>query len=246
MKISLSKFSTSNESLKYLENRILDDNYRGDVSSQHNRWTFDDLVFVLGALQKHKGDDDLLKIRTTDKSKRPANFSEEFDFASFCDEVVSKIGDVLKENPELVDALKSGNITEVVAQVRSKMGAATSGAVVEPETGDSPASSAPSNAGAGPSVGGGASNAGQSAFSDLVASNGNLARQLVANIRSQNLDEAAFRLQFKQFNDRIASLQSQPDANQLEIEELKAQSAAAKEILDNPVANGDPFDTIEL
>ena len=161
-------------------------------------------------------------------------------------EVVSKIGDVLKENPELVDALKSGNITEVVAQVRSKMGAATSGAVVEPETGDSPASSAPSNAGAGPSVGGGASNAGQSAFSDLVASNGNLARQLVANIRSQNLDEAAFRLQFKQFNDRIASLQSQPDANQLEIEELKAQSAAAKEILDNPVANGDPFDTIEL
>lgn len=161
-------------------------------------------------------------------------------------EVVSKIGDVLKENPELVDALKSGNITEVVAQVRSKMGAATSGAVVEPETGDSPASSAPSNAGAGPSVGGGASNAGQSAFSDLVASNGNLARQLVANIRSQNLDEAAFRLQFKQFNDRIASLQSQPDANQLEIEELKAQSAAAQEILDNPVANGDPFDTIEL
>ena len=160
-------------------------------------------------------------------------------------EVVAKIGDVLKENPELVDALKSGNITEVVAQVRSKIGAATSGSVVEPETGDSPLSSAPSNAGAGPSVGG-ASNAGQSAFSDLVASNGNLARQLVANIRSQNLDEAAFRLQFKQLNDRITSLQSQPDANQLEIEELKAQSAAAQEILDNPVANGDPFETIEL
>ena len=69
MKGSLSEFSSGNESLEYLENRILDDNYRGDVSSQHNRWTFDDLVFVLGALQKHKGDDDLLKIRTTDKSK---------------------------------------------------------------------------------------------------------------------------------------------------------------------------------
>jgi hypothetical protein len=91
MKVNLSKFSSSNEALKYLENRIIDDNYRGDVSSQHNRWTFDDLVFVLGALQKHKGDADLLKIRTTDKSKRPANFSEEFDFASFCDEVVSEI-----------------------------------------------------------------------------------------------------------------------------------------------------------
>jgi len=39
MKVSLSDFSPSNEALKYLENRIADDNYRGDVSSQHNRWT---------------------------------------------------------------------------------------------------------------------------------------------------------------------------------------------------------------
>ena len=102
MKISLSKFGNSNDSLKFLENRILDDNYRGDVSSQHNRWTFDDLVFVLEALQKHKGDADLLKIRTTDKSKRPTNFTEEFDFASFCDEVVTKIGkgsqDAMRKN----------------------------------------------------------------------------------------------------------------------------------------------------
>lgn len=102
MRISLSKFSSSNESLQYLENRIFDDNYRGDVSSQHNRWTFDDLVFVLGALHKHKGDHDLLKIRTTDKSKRPTNSSDEFDFASFCDEVVSKIGkgtqDAMRKN----------------------------------------------------------------------------------------------------------------------------------------------------
>jgi hypothetical protein len=102
MKISLSKFGTSNESLKYLENRIVDDNYRGDVSSQHNRWTFDDLVFVLGSLQKYRAGDELLKIRTTDKSKRPANSSEEFDFASFCDEVVSKIGkgtqDAMRKN----------------------------------------------------------------------------------------------------------------------------------------------------
>jgi hypothetical protein len=102
MKISLNNFGASNESLKYLESRILDDNYRGDVSSQHNRWTFDDLVFVLEALEKHKGEGDLLKIRTTDKSKRAANLSEEFDFARFCDEVVSKIGkgtqDAMRKN----------------------------------------------------------------------------------------------------------------------------------------------------
>jgi hypothetical protein len=102
MKISLNNFGASNESLKYLESRILDDNYRGDVSSQHNRWTFDDLVFVLESLEKHKGEGDLLKIRTTDKSKRAANLSEEFDFARFCDEVVSKIGkgtqDAMRKN----------------------------------------------------------------------------------------------------------------------------------------------------
>ena len=102
MKVSLSGFSPSNEALKYLENRIADDNYRGDVSSQHNRWTFDDLIFVLRALQEHKGDNELLKIRTTDKSKRPANSSDEFDFASFCDEVVSQIGkgsqDAMRKN----------------------------------------------------------------------------------------------------------------------------------------------------
>ena len=102
MRTNLSQFGNSNESLKYLENRIMDDNYRGDVSSQHNRWTFDDLIFVLEALQKHKGDDDLLKIRTTDKSKRHANFSEEFNFASFCDKVVSGIGkgsqDAMRKN----------------------------------------------------------------------------------------------------------------------------------------------------
>jgi hypothetical protein len=60
------------------------------------------LVFVLESLEKHKGEGDLLKIRTTDKSKRAANLSEEFDFARFCDEVVSKIGkgtqDAMRKN----------------------------------------------------------------------------------------------------------------------------------------------------
>lgn len=102
MEISLNRFGKSNESLKYISERIKDNNYRGDVSSQHNRWTFDDLVFVLGALQKHMRGNALIQIRTTDKSKRPANVNAEFDFASFCDEVVAQIGkgtqDAMRKN----------------------------------------------------------------------------------------------------------------------------------------------------
>ena len=102
MKLNLRNFSPGNESLEYLETRILDVNYRGEISSQHNRWTFDDLVYVLEALSKHTGTDGLLKIRTTDKSKRPENRVEEFDFAAFCDEVVTSLGkgsqDAMRKN----------------------------------------------------------------------------------------------------------------------------------------------------
>jgi len=87
MKVDLEKFAPGNVSLKYLEKRIADPNYRGDVSSQHNRWTFDDLILILVKMKKYKGDRDFLKIRTTDKSKRAQNTQDEFDFAMFCEEV---------------------------------------------------------------------------------------------------------------------------------------------------------------
>lgn len=156
-------------------------------------------------------------------------------------EIVTKIGEVLKENPDLVEALKSGNITEVVAQVRSKVGEAASGPGLG-SAGDSPVNGGPSMGGAGAS----GEIATPDVFRRLVASNGDLARQLADNIKAQGLDQASFRSQVQQLNDRIARLQSQPDANQIEIEELQAQATAAQEILDNPTSNGDPFDIIEL
>ncbi len=102
MKVDLNAFAPGNKALQYLEKRILDDNYRGDVSSQHNRWTFDDLVFVLSLLKHHQGSNKFLKIRTTDNKKRPQNDPEEFDYARFCEEVKNQLNkgtqDAMRKN----------------------------------------------------------------------------------------------------------------------------------------------------
>ena len=102
MKVDLNPFAPGNKALQYLEKRILDDNYRGDVSSQHNRWTFDDLVFVLSLLNRHQGSKNFLKIRTTDNRKRPKNEPAEFDYAKFCEEVKDKLNkgtqDAMRKN----------------------------------------------------------------------------------------------------------------------------------------------------
>ena len=102
MKVQLQQFGPGNASLEYLENRIQDDNYRGDVSSQHNRWTFEDLLFVLDLLKKRSDASGFLAIRTADKSRRPQNEAHEIDFAIFCAEVVAGIGkgtqDAMRKN----------------------------------------------------------------------------------------------------------------------------------------------------
>lgn len=111
MAIDLTQFDPGNPSLAYLERRIANNNYRGDVSSQQNRWTFDELVVVLEKLHKHKGESAFLAIRTADKSKRPQNVAQEFDFARFCDEVVGELGkgsqDAMRKN-WFVDWHRSG------------------------------------------------------------------------------------------------------------------------------------------
>jgi hypothetical protein len=102
MKVNLQAFAPGNKALIYLEKRISDPNYRGDVSSQHNRWTFDDLVFILNKMKKYKGDRSLLRIRTTDRSRRATNTPDEFDFAMFCEEVKNELGkgtqDAMRKN----------------------------------------------------------------------------------------------------------------------------------------------------
>lgn len=102
MKIELEKFAPGNDALQYLEKRVADPNYRGDVSSQHNRWTFDDLIFILGKMNKYIGNQGFLKMRTTDKSKRAQNTLDEFDYAKFCEEVIKGKGkgsqDAMRKN----------------------------------------------------------------------------------------------------------------------------------------------------
>lgn len=102
MKLDLSGFGNGNPALEYLSKRISDDNYRGDVSSQHNRWNFEDLIFVLDKLHAYQKSHPALPIRTTDKSKRPQNTTAEMEFAKFCEEVVAGIGkgsqDAMRKN----------------------------------------------------------------------------------------------------------------------------------------------------
>ena len=102
MSINLKQFDPGNPSLEYLEKRIANNNYRGNVSSQQNRWSFEDLTVVLSKLHKHQGASEYLAIRTADKKKRPQNLSIEFDFARFCGEVVEALGkgsqDAMRKN----------------------------------------------------------------------------------------------------------------------------------------------------
>ena len=94
--------SPGNEALEFLAKRIADDNYRGDVSSQHNRYTKDDVILILALFNKYAPNGALMKIRTTDISKRPTNNPDEKAFALFCTEVASKINkgrqDAMRKN----------------------------------------------------------------------------------------------------------------------------------------------------
>ena len=66
-----------NKSLEFIDKRIGDDNYRGNVSSQHNRYTMDQFREILRLLDKYAPEKSLMIIRTADISKRPENTKEE-------------------------------------------------------------------------------------------------------------------------------------------------------------------------
>jgi hypothetical protein len=94
--------SPGNAALEFIVNRIADDNYRGDVSSEHNRFTMENVITILMILDKYAPNGSLMKIRTTDISKRSMNTQEEMTFAQFCTEVVSRINkgrqDAMRKN----------------------------------------------------------------------------------------------------------------------------------------------------
>ncbi|BBM89258.1 hypothetical protein COTS27_00954 [Spirochaetota bacterium] len=92
----------NNKALRFIDERISRDNYRGHWSSQHNRYTMDKLRTTLKLLNRYAPNKDLMKIRTTDISKRPKNNNDELQYANFCNDVkrVTKIGtqDAMRKN----------------------------------------------------------------------------------------------------------------------------------------------------
>ncbi len=91
-----------NKALRFIDARLRSDQYRGGKSSQHNRYDRESIHIMLGLLDKYAPDSALLKIRTTDLSKRTENYPDEITYARFCDElcsVLQKWGqDALRKN----------------------------------------------------------------------------------------------------------------------------------------------------
>ncbi len=91
-----------NDALEFIDARLQDDKYRGNWSSQHNRYTRDKIVTILRLLDKYAPNKSIMPIRTTDLSKRPMNLPEEETFARFCNEAKTAVGigtqDAMRKN----------------------------------------------------------------------------------------------------------------------------------------------------
>lgn len=81
-----------NEALAFIDARVNDVNYRGGVSSEHNRYDMDEIYKMLMCLDRYAPDNQLLRIRDTDTKKRPENTPDEYDYARFCEDVNVAVG----------------------------------------------------------------------------------------------------------------------------------------------------------
>ena len=79
-------------SLKYIDLRVNSPHYRGEISSQHNRYTIDEVVEICKILNKYAPPGTLMKIRNVDLSKRPTTPPDEEVYAHFINEVKTTIG----------------------------------------------------------------------------------------------------------------------------------------------------------
>lgn len=77
MKNYVSNINIGNSSLKFIDERLQSENYRGIHLSQHNRYDLPKLMEILTLLNKYAPNQSLMQIRTTDISKRPQNIPEE-------------------------------------------------------------------------------------------------------------------------------------------------------------------------
>jgi len=81
----------SKKCLVFLHERILVDNYRGLQISQHNRYTYEQVVGMLEIFYDLVNDNKM-NIRTTDLSKRPFNTPDEYIYAEYTNKVIKKYG----------------------------------------------------------------------------------------------------------------------------------------------------------
>jgi len=100
--MTVNEISPGNRALEFINLRVKDEKYRGAPSSEHNRYTMDQMVAILELLNKYTLGGDLMTIRTTDISKRPKNLEEEFLYAKFCNEAKKEAGigtqDAMRKN----------------------------------------------------------------------------------------------------------------------------------------------------
>lgn len=89
MKNYVSNINFGNSSLKFIDERLQYENYRGIHLSQHNRYDLPKLMEILTLLNRYAPNQSLMQIRTTDISKRPYNIPEERSYAEFCNEAKS-------------------------------------------------------------------------------------------------------------------------------------------------------------
>jgi site-specific DNA-methyltransferase (adenine-specific) len=88
----LSNIQSGNKSLEFIDGRISSDKYRGDESSEHNRYDMEEIHTIASLLNKYAPNGRLMRIRDTDLSKRAYNTPEEKDYALFCGEVSETAG----------------------------------------------------------------------------------------------------------------------------------------------------------
>ena len=81
-----------NSALSFIDKRVNDVNYRGDASSEHNRYDMDEIYKTLVLLNKYAPNEQLMRIRDTDLKKRPENTPEEYNYAKFCENVAASVG----------------------------------------------------------------------------------------------------------------------------------------------------------
>ncbi len=110
----ISNINPGNEALAFIDKRLLDDNYRGNTSSQHNRYTMEQIAKILAIFDNYASNKSLMTIRTTNISKRPQNIPDEAIYARFCDECKLAVGigtqDAMRKNV-FVDLHRMGLIT---------------------------------------------------------------------------------------------------------------------------------------